>query len=117
MAAHFVLPRESVQHSTRQSAKTTPLQTMPPLPTQRLSHPQADPAQRARPGATPASGFAPLAGKSAPHTAAPSQSESRAARRGARANLADSTASIVRKAARFDQFALRSAEVGRPALS
>src|SRR5580698_2728876 len=100
MAAHFALPRELRQHSTQQSAKTTPLQTKQPLPTQRLAHTQADPAQRARPDATLASGFVQPADKSAPHTAAPSRSESRAERRGARASLADSTALVVRKAAR-----------------
>src|SRR5579863_8915542 len=117
MAVHFAPPRESVQRSTRQSAKTTPLQTMPPSPTQRLVHTRADPAQRGRPDATRASGFAQLADKSAPHTTAPSRSELRAARRGARASLADSIALVVRRAARFDRFALRSAKVRRQAWS
>src|SRR5271168_1112010 len=74
-----------------------------------------DLAARARPGATPASDSARPEGKSAPHTAARARTESQAVPRAARASLVDSTASIVRKAARSDRFAPRFAVVRRQA--
>src|ERR1700685_3520357 len=77
--------------------------------------PPPDLAARARPDATPASGSAPAAGKSVPHTTARARLESPAMPRAARASLADSTESVVRKAARSDQFAPRFAAVGRQA--
>src|SRR5260370_39740495 len=68
-------------------------------------------AARARPDATRASDSAPPADKSVPHTIARFRLESPAMPRVARANPADSTASIVRKAAHSDQFAPRFATV------
>jgi hypothetical protein len=108
------LPRRS--SSMRWQSATRPLrQKGPPSPTRRSVRTPADPAARARPDATPASDCARPAGKSAPHTTAPARSESPAGPRAARASLADSTASIVRKAARSDRFAPRFAAVRRPA--
>src|ERR1700730_9829812 len=95
---------------------TSPLrQKGPPSPTRRLVRTQADLAARARPDATPASDCARPAGKLAPHTTARARTESQAGPRAARASLADSTASIVRKAARSDRFAPRFAAVRRQA--
>src|SRR6202030_1904685 len=78
---------------------------------------QADLAARAPPDATRASDSARPAGKLVPHTIAHARLESPAMPRAARANLADSRASIVLKAAHSDQFALRFAAVRRPAWS
>src|SRR6266851_2050001 len=100
----------------RWDSPTRPLlQKETPWPTRRLVHTQADLAARARPGATPASDSARPASKSAPHTTARVRRESPAGPRAARASLADSTASVVRKAARSDRFAPRFATVRRPA--
>src|SRR5216683_6291322 len=101
------LPRRSWTRRLRQKGT--------PSPTRRLVRTQADLAARARPDATPASDFARPAGKSAPHTTERARTESQAGPRAARASLADSTASIVRKAARSDRFAPRFAAVRRPA--
>src|ERR1700694_3815205 len=91
------------------------LQKGTPSPTRRLVRTPADLAARARPAETPAPDPAPPAGKSVPHTIARARTESPAGPRAARASLADSTASIVRKAARSDRFAPRFAAVRRQA--
>src|SRR5438445_6648622 len=97
-------------------SSTRPLrQKAPPSPTRRLVRTPADLAAQARLDATPASGSAGPAGKSVPRTTKRARTESPARPRAARASLADSTASIVRKAARFDRFAPRFAAVRRQA--
>src|ERR1700730_17757348 len=88
----------------RQSSTRPLRQKGPPSPTQRLVRRPADLAARARPDATPASDSALPAGKSVPHTTARARLESPAGPRAARASLVDSTASIVRRAARSGQF-------------
>src|SRR5258708_39419077 len=99
----------------RQSATRPLRQKGPPSPTRRLVRTPADLAARAPPDATRASDSARPAGKSVPHTRARVRLESPAMPRAARANLAESTASIVRKAAHSGRFALRFAAVHRPA--
>src|ERR1700730_8724704 len=102
-------PREPPRRSA-----TGPLrQTGPPSPPLRLVRKQVDLAARARPDATPASDSARPAGKSAPRTTARARTESQAGPRAARASLADSTGSIVQKAARSDRFAPQFAAVRR----
>src|SRR5690348_7062807 len=68
------------------------------------------------PDAAPAWGCAQPAGKSVRHITARVQKESQAGLRDERASLADSTSSIVLKAARSDRCAPRSAAV-RPQVS
>src|SRR5271168_2906301 len=88
--------RELVLRSSELPSATRRLRQIgPPSPIRKLARTRAGLAPRARPGATPASDFVPPADKSAPHTRALSRSESRAAPRGGRASLADSTASTV----------------------
>src|SRR5258708_4327708 len=95
------IPQELAQRSS-----TGPLHRKgTPVPTRRLVRTPADLAVRVRLGAIPASDSVQPAGKSAPHTAARARSESQVVPRGAHANPADSTTSIVRKAAHSDQFA------------
>src|SRR5580693_8037802 len=101
----------------RQSATRPLRQKGPPSPTRRLVRTRADLAARAPPDATRASDAAQPAGKSVPHTIARVRLGSPAMPRAARASLADSTASIVRKAAHSDQLAPRFVAVRRPALS
>src|SRR6266853_317191 len=74
---------------------------------------QADLVPRARLDATRALDSARLAGKSVPRTTTRVRMELPTRLRAARVSLADSTASIVRKAARSDQCALRFAGVRR----
>src|ERR1700722_9287581 len=82
-----------------QQSSTRPLrQKGPPSPTRKSVRRQADLAAPTPPDATRASDSARPAGKSAPHTTARVRLESPARLRAARANLADSTTSIVRKA-------------------
>src|SRR5437764_14694383 len=99
------LGRRSVTRPLRQKGQ--------PSPIRRLVRTQADLGVRAQPDATPALDSARPAGKSAPRTTARAQSESPAELRAARASLADSKASIVRKAARSDQCAPQFAGVRR----
>src|SRR5580704_13385889 len=107
-----------VPPALRRQSATRPLrQKGPPSPTRRLARTRADLAARAPPDATRASDSAQPGGKSVPHTRARVRLESPARPRAARANLADSTASIGRKAAHSDRFAPRFAVVHRPALS
>src|SRR5437016_6311495 len=99
------MPRRSVTRPRRQKER--------PSPTQRLVHRQADLVPRGRPDAAQALDSARLAGKSVPRTATRARMESPATPRAARASLAGSIASIVRKAARSDRCAPRFAEVRR----
>src|ERR1700692_4650275 len=102
----------AVPPALRRQSATRPLrQKGPPSPIRRLVGTQADLVARAPPDATRASGFARPANKSVPHRIARVQLESPAMPRAARANPADSTASIVRKAVHSDQFAPRFAAV------
>src|SRR6516162_11843698 len=104
MVLRFVLvPRGR----SRRSATRPPPQKAPSSPPRRLVRRRAGLAARAPPHVALASGSAPPAGKSAPHTTARARTESPARFRAARGSLAGSTASIVLTAARFDRFALR----------
>src|ERR1700722_3822119 len=78
-------------------------QKVTPSPTRRLVHKPADLAAQARPGATPASDFAPPVSKWAPHTTVPVQMESLTRHRAVHASLADSTTSVVPKAEHSDR--------------
>src|ERR1700688_1618531 len=97
------------------AAPRPPPQKGPPRRTRGSPRRRADLAARAPPDATQASGSARPAGKLVPHTRARVRLESPAMPHAERANLADSTASIVRKAAHSDQFAPRFAALHRPA--
>src|SRR5258707_14486033 len=112
----MVVRLAAVPPARRRQSGTRPLrQKGPPSPTRRLVRTRADLAARAPPDATRASDSAQPAGKSVLHTRARVRLESPAMLRAARASLADSTASIVRRAAHSDQFAPRFAAVHRPA--